>query len=91
MKWNATNSEEKLKHWKAQINEKSEKINKWFHKVKRLNLKQNLKTYLQSADSVKQVYNKWKNNNNKVSHQNKEEVKQLYKKITLKNKHKWQW
>jgi len=58
-----------------QTNEKTEKNNEWSHKIRKSNSKQSLKTHLQSADSVKQTYNKWKNSNNKVFCQNEKEVK----------------
>jgi len=64
MKWNVTNLKEELRYWKMQINKKFEKNNKWSHKVRKSDLKQSLKTHLQSADSVKQTYNRWKDNNN---------------------------
>jgi len=64
MKWNTTSSEEELRHWRVQVNEKSEKNNEWSHKIRRSDLKQSLRTYLQNADFVKQIYNKWKDDNN---------------------------
>jgi len=64
MKWNTTNSEEEIRHWRMQINEKSEKNDEWSHKVKRSNSKWSLRTHLQNVNSVKQVYNKWRDNNN---------------------------
>jgi len=64
IKWNILNSEEELKHWRIQVNEKSEKNNEQFYKVRRSNLKQSLRIYSQSADFVRQIYNKWRDNDN---------------------------
>jgi len=53
IKWNTINLKEEIRHWKIHANKKSEKNNEWSHKIRKLNLKQSLRTYSQNADSVK--------------------------------------